>query len=95
MLPDRPLFGDESTYPACRTAARGLRSSGARALEVRGAALLPGCAHGWIAESGRIADGPRRDGLVWVIFGSWPAVGWIVVEDGAPPAAVLPLVRAL
>jgi hypothetical protein len=30
---------------------------------------------------------------VWVLFGPCDAVGWPAVMAGAPPAAVLPLVK--
>lgn len=92
-LPDAVLFGDEKSYPVCQSEARRLRGTGVDKLEIRGAALLPGGASGWKSETIAIATGERRDGLVWVLFGTCSAVGWIAVEGGTPPAAVLSLVR--
>lgn len=95
-LPEAALFGDESSYPACREEAARLRAAGADRIEVRGAALQPGAAHGWTA--GAAANAPAaaaRDGLVWVLFGARPLRGWAAVAGGAPPAEVLPLVRHL
>lgn len=93
-LPDAVLFGDETSYPACRAEARRLRAAGAERLEVRSAAILPGAAGGWTADP-HLSPAGHRDGRVWVIFGRCAATGWIAVEGGAPPAMVLPLVRPL
>ena len=94
-LLDVSLFGDETSYARCQDEARRLRAGGADKLEIRGAALLPGCAAGWTASEELIPAFPGRDGLVWVLYGPSSAVGWIVVDSGAPPALVLPLVRHL
>lgn len=98
-LPDRTLFGDESSYPACQTEARRLRAAGGLRLEARGAALLHGQARGWTATPTATATVTRettvRDGLVWVHFGPCPWVGWVAVSGGSPPPEVLPLVRYL
>jgi RES domain len=94
-LPGTSLFGDEKTYPICQAAARKLRAAGATALRTRGAALLPGEARGWLASAGVSRDSKPRHGMVWVHFGVCAFVGWVVVEAGAPPAAVLPMVRVL
>ncbi len=95
MLPEEPLLGDESTYGVCQAEAHRLRAAGANCLEVRGVALLRGGARGWRSAPGGLTDGADREGVVWVIFGVWATVGWIVVDGGAPPALVLPLVRHL
>ena len=92
-LPAATLFGNEATYPTCQDEARRLRAAGAVRLQVQGAALLPGCARGWAADPG--TPPPARDGLVWVLFGTTALTGWVAVQDGCPPAAVLPLVRAM
>jgi hypothetical protein len=92
-LPTGTLFGSEDSYPACQAEARRLRAAGASRLQVRGAALLPGRAQGWAADPAA-APAPR-DGLVWVLFGTPALAGWVAVEGGCPPAAVLPLVRAM
>lgn len=93
-LPHAALFGNESSNPACQAEAARLRAAGATRLEVRGVALRPGGAHGWTSDLAIMAGAPR-DGLVWVIYGTFAATGWIAVEGGAPPARVLPLVRPL
>ena len=92
-LPDRTLFGDQSTYPACQAEAARLRAGGAERIEVRGAAVLPGRAAGWTANPTLATARSPRDGLVWVLFGPSDVAGWIAVDGGAPPALVLPLVR--
>jgi hypothetical protein len=95
-LPAATLFGDETSYPACQSEARRLRAAGAARLEVRGAALQPGQASGWTADTGATAAAPAgRDGKVLVLFGIGHGVGWACVEGGQPPAAVLPRVRHL
>jgi hypothetical protein len=94
-LADAILFGNESSYPACQAEARALRAGGAERIEVRGAALLPGAASGWTANPVTARATIARDGLVWVLFGPCDVVAWIAVDAGAPPAAVLPLVRSL
>lgn len=94
-LPEAALFGDERSYPACQAEARRLRAAGAQRLEVRGAALLPGCARGWNANPTMTAARSGRDSLVWVLFGPCSAVGWIAADAGSPPELILPLVRHL
>ena len=52
------------------------------------------------AEAQRVELGfrpaPPRDGLTYVAFGTMPrAVGWQVVDEGRPPATLLPSVRPL
>lgn len=93
-LTEQILFGDERTYPACQAEARKLRAAGHDRLEVPGAALLPGAAGGWTAEP-ELATAAPLDGTVWVLYGPCRAVGWVVVDGGAPPPMVLPLVRPL
>ena len=82
------------SYSACQAEAARLRAEGATRLEVRGAALLPGGAHGWTADPGLPPAAPR-DGWVWVIYSPFAATGWIAVQAGTPPSMVLPLVRPL
>ena len=95
-LPETTLFGDESSYPICQAEARRLRVAGAELLEVRGAALQPGQARGWTATAGVVAATTApRDGKVTVLCGACECVGWVCVDGGQPPAAVLPLVRHL
>jgi len=94
-LSDAALFGNESSYAACQAMARTARASGQVWLHARGAALLPGQASGWTAAPEPARETAARQGQVWVFFGLCPFVGWPVVEAGQPPAAVLPLVRAL
>lgn len=94
QLPEAALFGNEVSYSACQAEAARLRAEGATRLEVRGAALLPGGAHGWTADLGLPPAAPR-DGWVWVIYGPFAATGWIAVQAGTPPSMVLPLVRPL
>ena len=96
MLPEATLFGDETSYPACRQEAARLRALGALRLEVRGAALLPGAARGWTAGAAANPPSPTpRDGRGWVVFDAQPLVGWAAVDGGVPPPEVLPLVRHL
>jgi hypothetical protein len=92
-LSQRVMTGGLLSYAACQVEARRLRRAGAQRLEAPAAALKPGSARGWTAMPA-IADAPApRDGRVWVLFGSCDAVGWPAVIAGAPPEAVLPLVR--
>lgn len=94
-LAARQLFGGLASHAACQAAARALRAAGATEIEVRGAALLPGAARGWQADPLLRPATAARDGRVWVLYGECAAVGWPVVDGGAPPAAALGLVRAL
>jgi len=94
-LPQTQLFGALASHAACQAAARSLRDAGATEIEVRGAALLPGAARGWQADPLLRPATTARHGRVWVLYGDCAAWGWPVVDGGAPPAAVLPLVRAL
>ena len=84
-----------TSHAACQASARALRAAGATEIEVRGAALLPGAARGWQADPLLRPATAARDGRVWVLYGECAAVGWPVVDGGAPPAAALGLVRAL
>jgi hypothetical protein len=92
-LPEATLFGDEDSYPACQAAARTLRTAGTTRLVVRGAALLPGQARGWHADTPLRRATPARDGHVFVHFGPCDFEAWPVARAGSPPAEVLPLVR--
>jgi hypothetical protein len=94
-LADAALFGDERSYPDCQAEARRLRAAGVQRLEVRGAALLPGQARGWVAGATLTRETRARDGLVWVQFGPGALVGWVAVAAGSPPAQLLGLVRPL
>ncbi|HET7524746.1 MAG TPA: hypothetical protein VFK10_02280, partial [Burkholderiaceae bacterium] len=67
--------------------------AGAQRLEGPAAALKPGAARGWVANPEVEPAATARDGHVWVLFGPCAAVGWPAVVAGAPPVAVLPLVR--
>lgn len=88
--------GALSSYPACQDEARRLRAAGHGRIEAPAAALQPGAARGWAATAAGIAPAePARDGIVWVLYGAPDLTGWVAVDAGAPPASVLPLVRAL
>ena len=93
-IPAAVMLGDLTSYGACQAEAGRLRATAAERIEAPSAALLPGCARGWIA-SPHEQDAPiARDGRVWVLYGSAGAlIGSPAVEAGAPPARVLPLVR--
>jgi hypothetical protein len=87
------MTGDPSTYPECQAEARRLRDAGASAIQAPSAALQPGCADGYRVELG-FQPGPPRDGIVFVVFGARPdAVGWLVVDNGHPPAEFIGRVR--
>jgi RES domain-containing protein len=92
-LSHRVMTGGLVSYTACQAEARRLRSIGAKALEAPAAALKPGTARGWTALPDLTPSASSRDGRVWVLFGPCESVGWPAVVAGAPPAAVLPLVR--
>lgn len=95
-LPPADLHGGLSSYARCQDEARRLRDAGASRLQAPSAALRPGAARGWVSIAAGVSAAPReRDGQVWVLFGSIEATGWIAVDAGAPPAAVLPLVHPL
>lgn len=98
-VPDLPigvLVGGVASYAACQVEAKRLRAEGSNRLQANSAALLPGGARGSVATAaGAMPARTDRDGLVWVLFGSHEVTGWIAVDGGSPPAAVLPLVRAL
>ena len=94
-LPPAVLLGGTATYPQCRTEAQRLRKSGAQGIRATSAALLEGGAAGWRVDGGE-QDAAARDGEVYVIYGRQPALaGWPVVEEGRPPARLLPRVRPL
>ena len=95
MLPARVATGGVDTYSRCQKAARSLRSRGATALLAPSAALLPGGASGWRVDGGFV-PGPRRDGLVMVLYGRQPAlIGWSATHTGQPDARIVPRVRPL
>lgn len=89
----RVMTGGLASYAACQAEAQRLRRSGSKRLEAPAAALKPGAARGWSALPATRASPSARDGRVWVLFGPCSAVGWPAVVAGAPPEAVLPLVR--
>jgi hypothetical protein len=94
-LGTRALRGGLSSYDACRTEARRLRSDGAEAIEAPSAALTPGGAGGWVVDGGE-REAPSRDGKAYVLFGRQPdCIGWPTVETGTAPARVLRRVRHL
>lgn len=89
------LNAHERNSRARAHAQRWVQITGVTTLRVRGAALLPGQARGWTAGTNLDREKKGRDGQVWVHFGPCTFVGWPVVEAGAPPAAVLGVVRGL
>jgi hypothetical protein len=93
-LPVSALTGGRDSYRACQDHARRLRARGTTRLVAPSAALVPGGAAGREIADGAECDATPRDGRVLVLFGaSANLVGWKVVEQGAPPADVLPRVR--
>ena len=95
-LPAEEAEGGLATYDVCQAEARRLRAAGTKRMETRSAALVRGGAHGWLSRGGGTEPSPvLRDGVVCVLFGELDAVGWLAVDAGAPPAAVLDLVRPL
>lgn len=98
VLPPAVLRGGRETHPACQAEARRLRAAGATALAAPSAALKAAGAAGWRTRALTIEPAPpgaAGDGCVIVLFGARDLIGWIAVDAGAPPAAVLPLVRGL
>jgi len=92
-LPVRVLVGGVDSYAVCQNEAQRMRGNGETALAAPSAALLPSGARGLRVQLG-LQVGPAADGQVWVLFGRRPqAVGWLVVDRGAPPADVLHKVR--
>jgi hypothetical protein len=88
------LTGGRDTYWACQAHARRLRARGARRIVAPSAALVAGGASGREVEGGVERAARPRDGRVIVVFGAPERlVGWKAVEQGAPPADVLPRVR--
>ena len=87
------MTGGQVSYAACQAEARRLRRAGAKRLEAPAAALKPGTARGWTSAPALLPAATPRDGRVWVLFGPCNVVGWPAVVAGAPPEAVLPLVR--
>jgi hypothetical protein len=94
-LPDTVLLGNESSYPACQTAARAARAAGHRWLCAPSAALWEGGARGWTATPHLARESTPRTAQVWVHFGPCQLVGWPVVEAGRPPALLVAMVRPL
>lgn len=94
-LDESVVTGGADSYPICQAEADRLHARGASGVRAASAALLPGAAAGCRVRGG-LVDGPARDGQVYVLFGARPdALGWPVVLDGAPPAAVLHQVRVM
>lgn len=95
VLPARVATGGLDTYPRCRREARRVRAAGATCLLAPSAALVSGGASGWRVDGGFV-PGPRRDGVVVVLFGRQPAlVGWSATHAGQPDPRILPRVRPL
>lgn len=94
-LAEAVLFGSEDSYPACQDVARQARAAGQQWLQAPSAALLPGHARGWTAMPVLAREAPAREAWVWVHYGPGPFVGWVVVDGGQPPAAVIGMVRPL
>lgn len=95
QLPDDVLHGGAESHAACQAEAARLRADGALALRAESAALQSGAARGWRVDGG-MRQGSDADGQVLVLFGARPqAVGWLIVDQGRPPAELLPLVRPL
>ncbi len=92
-----PIFaatGDRQTYVRCQTHARDLRATGSRRIVAPSAALLPGGATGRHVVDAQERPAGDRDGHTVVVFGAPDGlIGWQVVEQGSPPASVLPFVR--
>lgn len=92
-LPEVLSRGGRDSYPACQDEAARLRADGATALVAKSAALRDGRAGGWRVELG-FREGPRADGMTFVLFGTQPdVVGWLVVDRGRPPVETLTAVR--
>ncbi len=92
-VPERLLRGGLDSHPACQDEAARLRAHGATAIVAASAALRGGAARGWRVQLG-LREAPPADGRVLVLFGPHPElVGWLVVDQGRPPAELLPAVR--
>jgi len=90
------LLGSLSSYPACRAAARRLRTRGATALLAPSAALLERGAGGQRTTEDGLVEASGRDGRALVLFGPRPRLrGWCCALHGAPAERLLPLVRHL
>jgi hypothetical protein len=59
------------------------------------AALLPGQAAGFVTSGGSLHVAPPREGVVYVVFGTKPLVGWRASEGGIPAHDVLKRVNPL
>jgi hypothetical protein len=95
-LPDATARGGLDSCPACRSEADQLRAAGATGIEAVSAALVPAGAAGEFVDGAHLRPAPPRDGRALCLFGPRPELrGHRCVEDGAPPAAVLALVRHL
>jgi hypothetical protein len=95
-LPAHVLRGNISTYAACQSEARRLRALGNDKLESTSAALIGGGARGWVSNPHINPAPTARDGKVWVLFGARSdLVAWPLVESGAPPERILPLIHHL
>jgi len=87
------LTGGPDTWPKCQQHARELRQRGVTRLRTTSPALQAGAAHGWTVQAG-LQPAAARDGRVIVDFTAQPRfVAWRCVEDGRPPAELLPRVR--
>jgi hypothetical protein len=95
QLSREELVGGLDSYPACQAEASRLRDKGVTVMRAPSAALRRGGAGGQVTDRGLI-EAPARDGVVWVLFGTYPSLrAWAVVDAGAPPVRTLRLVRHL
>jgi hypothetical protein len=92
-LPVAILTGDRSSWPACQSTARRLRSRGAAGLVAPSAALLDGTPSGFRTAGGLRPAAARRERTL-VLFGARPElVGWCACSAGRPRADLLSRVR--
>ncbi len=95
-LPARTLLGGLRSYRRCQAEARRLRTLGRSALLAPSAALRRGRARGLLTRGPVLVPAAARDGRVLALFGPRPhARGFLCVEDGRPPEAVVESVRPL
>jgi hypothetical protein len=88
------VAGGRRTYPSCQDHARQLRTRGVQRIVAPSAALVAGGASGRSVVAGAERSTEPRRGQVIVLYGPPEGlVGWKAVEQGAPPADLLPRVR--
>ena len=94
-IPHHIATGGLRTYPLCQAEAARLRATGARRLAAPSAALVDGGATGTVVKDGP-RPGPRRNGIVIVLFGPPDGlVGWTAGDAARPAEDLLPRVRAM